>query len=91
MYTKQTRITNETGLHARPASNFVLAAKGYQSAITVKNLDREDAVAVNGKSLVRLLAAGLSQGTLIEIAAAGEDEETAVDALTALVESGFGE
>lgn len=91
MYRKQTKIVNKTGLHARPASEFVLAAKEYQADITLRNLDLEGAAPVNAKSLMRLLAAGLSQGTRIEIIAEGADEVQAVEALVSLVESGFGE
>lgn len=90
MYSKQTKVVNATGLHARPASDFVLAAKKYESKVTIRNVD-EDGEAVNAKSIVRLLAEGMGQGTTIEIAAEGSDEQEAVDALVELVESGFGE
>ena len=38
-----------------------------------------------------ILAAGLGTGTKIEIACDGPDEQEALDALVALVDSGFGE
>jgi len=91
MYAKQTKVINETGLHARPASEFVAEAKKFASKITIKNLGKEGAVPANAKSMIRLLAEGLAKGTEIEIAADGADEVAAVDALVALVESGFGE
>ncbi len=90
MVTKQTSIINKTGLHARPASDFVLKAKGFESKITIRNLD-ENGEAVNAKSIVRLLAEGMGQGTRVEIAAEGPDEQQAVEALVALIETGFGE
>ncbi len=90
MTTKQTRIMNRTGLHARPASDFVLMAKKFESKITIKNMD-ENGEAVNAKSIVRLLAEGIGQGAKIEIAADGPDEQVAVQELTALIETGFGE
>ena len=87
--TKNTvEIVNKTGLHARPASDFVLAAKKYESRITIC---REGGVPVNAKSVVRILAEGLGQGVKIEIAAEGADEAQAVAELTALVAGGFGE
>lgn len=89
MYRKETKVVNETGLHARPASDFVVAAKGFQSSITIRKLP--DGAAVNAKSIVRLLGEGIAKGTDIEIAAEGEDETTAVDSLVALIQSGFGE
>ena len=38
-----------------------------------------------------ILAAGLGTGTKVEIACDGEDEQAALDALIALIDSGFGE
>ena len=35
MTKKQVEIVNKTGLHARPASDFVLEAKKYESKITI--------------------------------------------------------
>ena len=74
MTKKQVEIVNKTGLHARPASDFVLEAKKYESKITIC---RENGVPVNAKSVVRILAEGIGQGTKIEIAAEGTDEEQA--------------
>lgn len=90
MITRQTTIINQTGLHARPASEFVLEAKKYESKITIRNIT-ENKEAVNAKSIVRLLAEGMGQGTKIEIAAQGADEEQAADALTDMIARGFGE
>lgn len=91
MYVQQTQLKNKSGLHARPASDFVMAAKAFTSKITVRNLDNPEAAAANAKSIVSLLAQGMGQGTKIEIAANGDDEKTAAEKLAALVESGFGE
>lgn len=90
MVSKQTKIVNKTGLHARPASNFVLKAKEFESNITIRNLDK-DGKAVNAKSIMLILAEGMGQGTNVEISADGPDEAKAVDELVALMESGFGE
>ncbi len=91
MYARSVEIQNKTGLHARPASDFVLKAKTFASRVTIRNLDEADAEAVNAKSIVRLLAEGMGQGTHIEICADGPDERDAAEALCALVASGFGE
>lgn len=91
MYSKQTKIINATGLHARPASEFVAEAKKFASKITIKNLGKADAAPANAKSMIRLLAEGLAKDTEVEIAAEGADEVQAVDALVALIEAGFGE
>ena len=86
MVVKQVEIINQTGLHARPASDFVMMAKKYQSKITIC---KEDGEPVNAKSIVRLLAEGIGPGTKVELCA--EDEAEAVEALEALIASGFGE
>lgn len=88
MVTKQVEFINKTGLHARPASDFVMLAKKYESKITIC---KEGGEPVNAKSVVRLLAEGIGQGTKAELAAEGVDETEAIEALAALVASGFGE
>lgn len=90
MWKRQATVQNETGLHARPASDFVIKAKEFQSDVTIQNMDSGNPP-VNAKSILRLLGAGIACGTRVEIAAQGEDAEVAVAALAALIESGFGE
>ena len=87
MRTCAVTITNRLGLHARAAAKFVHLASRYRAHIRVAKGGR----VVDGKSImgVLLLAAGF--GTTIEITADGEDEQEALAALCALVESGFGE
>ena len=87
MYTKLTTVCNPTGLHARPATEFVTEAKKYKSKITIQNAQE----AVNAKSVVLLLSLGLGKGTPVKLAAEGEDEKEAGEALAALIDSGFGE
>ncbi|NMB55813.1 MAG: HPr family phosphocarrier protein [Leptolinea sp.] len=91
MYARQIKITNRTGLHARPASNFTLKAKEFEAKIFIRNLDDLNSEAVNAKSVMKILAAGIQSGTTIEIAADGADEQNAVNALVDLVQSGLGE
>ncbi len=91
MYTKQTELKNLSGLHARPASEFVALAKTFESKVTVRRLDDPDAQPANAKSIIKILAQGLGVGTPIEIAAEGPDEEAAVEKLVELVDSKFGE
>ena len=90
MVSKQTTIVNATGLHARPASVFVTEAKKYQSSVTIRDVDKGSAP-VNAKSIMMILAACMASGTKVEIACDGPDEQQALDALVALVDSGFGE
>ena len=89
MTTRHIMIQNRTGLHARPASEFVALAAKFKSKITIRRLDEEDET--NAKSIMLLLALGLGQGEDVVITAKGEDEAEAVEALAALVASKFGE
>ncbi len=89
MYSKNAVVINKTGLHARPASAFVQAAGKFSSKITIENL--KTGKQANAKSIVLLLTLAVNQGTEVQITADGADEIAAVDQLTALIESGFGE
>lgn len=89
MKTREVVVINPTGLHARPASEFVKKAATFSSSVKVKNLNTGKEV--NAKSIVMLLTLALSKGTPMQITTDGADEEEAVSALAALIEGGFGE
>ena len=92
MVRKQTTVINKTGIHARPAGEFVQAAKKYENCeITIANLDTPDRDPVNAKGIFAVLSLGMSQGTRVEITVSGEGEEEAAIALIALIDNGFGE
>ncbi|MFO7892903.1 MAG: HPr family phosphocarrier protein [Longimicrobiales bacterium] len=80
-------IRNRYGLHARPAAEFVKTAHTFDADVWVKKADLE----VNGKSIMGMMMLAAEQGTEIVIRAAGEDADDAVDALSALVDTQFGE
>lgn len=87
MIKKEVTVTNKTGLHARPASEFVKKASSYSSNITLKFKGKD----INAKSIIGVLSAGISMGTNIEICAEGPDEREAVGGLAALIQTNFGE
>ena len=84
----QMKVTNEVGLHARPLAVFISEAKKYQSTIQVKNVTAESNL-VNAKSILSVLALGVEKDHFIEVIADGPDEEQAIVALKALIESDF--
>ena len=90
MYSKTVFIGNPSGLHARPATDFITCAKKFTSRITICEEGKEQKV-VNAKSIVSLLTLSLTQGKRAVIAAKGADDHEAVEALVSLVEDGFGE
>jgi phosphocarrier protein HPr len=80
-------VVNQLGMHARAAAKFVHLATRYESRVKVARDARE----IDGKSIMGILLLAAARGSTITISADGRDERGAVDALVALVESGFGE
>ncbi|MGG7508489.1 dihydroxyacetone kinase phosphoryl donor subunit DhaM [Plantibacter sp. YIM 135249] len=76
-------LLNKDGLHARPAAEFVKLASTFGAKVTVNGKD--------AKSLLGIMALGLTKGADVSLTADGPDAAAAVDALTALITSGFGE
>lgn len=85
MISREVKVVNEIGLHARPATLFIQEANKYKSSIWVIKGDRQ----VNAKSLLGVLSLAVTKGMEIVIKADGEDELAAVDDLKALIESGL--
>lgn len=87
MVRRELKIKNKLGLHARAAAKFVRCAGGFESQL---NIVRGD-LRVDGKSIMGVLLLAAPQGTVLEIIVEGADEEAAIAAVTALVETKFGE
>lgn len=85
MISREVTITNSIGLHARPATFFIQKANSYKSSIWVEKDDRR----VNAKSLLGVLSLGIAQGMTVTLIADGQDEETALDGLEELIQTGF--
>ena len=88
MYSRTTTIINQTGLHARPASDFISATEEFSSEIWIQKPEGQK---LNAKSIVMVLFGGFKQGDTVIISAEGEDEQASVDALVSLIESGLNE
>ena len=87
MTSRTVTVTNPLGLHARAAARFVNLATRFSAQIRVTR----DAKVMDGKSIMGILLLAAARGTSIVISADGFDETAAVEALTQLVQSGFGE
>ena len=85
MIQRDVTITNNGGLHARPATFFIQKANSYKSQIWVIKEDRK----VNAKSLLGVLSIGIAKDMTITLVADGDDEEEALDGLEKMVNSGF--
>ncbi len=80
-------IVNRRGLHARASARFVKCAEGFDCEVTVM----KDGQSVGGTSIMGLMTLAAAPGSTIEMKAEGPQADAALDALTALVEDGFGE
>ncbi len=87
MLKKDVTITNNIGLHARPATFFIQKANCYHSSIWVEKDERR----VNAKSLLGVLSLGIAKGMTVTLIADGTDEESAVNGLIELIQTGFAE
>ena len=71
MFSREAVISNQVGLHARPATFFIQKANEFKSSIWVEKEERR----VNAKSLLGVLSLGVAKGSTINIIADGVDEE----------------
>ena len=76
-------ITDEVGIHARPAGLLVKEAKKYSSTITITKGDKS-AVATK---LMAVMSLGVKCGEEITVTVEGEDEDTAVEKMKDFMEA----
>ncbi len=75
-------ITDEIGIHARPAGLLVKKAKNYSSKITIE---------MNGKTaeatkLMAIMSLGVKCGNTVKVTVDGEDEDAALEGMKAFFE-----
>jgi len=74
---KKVIIKNKTGLHARPAAQFVQKAGKFDSKIEIVFEEKK----VNAKSIMGVMSLGVGKGNEILLRADGEDAEEALKEL----------
>jgi phosphocarrier protein HPr len=74
---KTFKITNEDGIHARPATTLVNTSNKFKSEIFAEAKGKK----VTMKSILGVLSFGLESGDTITFIANGEDEAEAIAAL----------
>jgi phosphocarrier protein HPr len=87
MTTRDLKIANEKGLHARASAKFVEVVERHDATAEVS----KDGMSVSGDSIMGLLMLAASRGSTIEVKTQGEEAEKLMDALEALVNDLFGE
>ena len=84
---REVRITNQRGLHARASAKFVNMASEIDAKIDVE----KDGHKVCGTSIMGLMMLGAAMGDSIVIHVEGMHAEEALEKLAALVADRFGE
>ncbi|HUP68124.1 MAG TPA: HPr family phosphocarrier protein [Sphingomicrobium sp.] len=84
---REVRIVNVRGLHARASAKFVNLASEIDSTIEVE----KDGHKVCGTSIMGLMMLGAAMGDTVVIHASGGQAEAALEKMVALVENRFGE
>jgi len=87
MITQTARIINRLGLHARPSAQLVSTASRYQSEVYFTKAE----LRVNGKSIMGVMMLAAEQGSELLVEIDGSDEQEAMNAILAVIASGFGE
>lgn len=74
-------ILNKLGLHARPAAEFVRAARSFKSTITI----RKGHEIFSASSILDVLSANLDCGARMILEVEGPDAEVALERLAGLL------
>ncbi|TDP97623.1 dihydroxyacetone kinase phosphoryl donor subunit DhaM [Labedaea rhizosphaerae] len=80
-------LTNEIGLHARPAATLARELTGVDATVTV----RFGAASADARSVLGLLGLGARGGDTVSVSASGPAAQEALDRVRALAERNFDE
>ncbi len=80
-------VRNRLGLHARAAAVLVALTSRFSSSIII----RKESFEIDGKSILGVLSLAAIRGTEIVVAIEGEDSREAMEEVSRLIETGFGE
>ena len=83
----EVHVTNELGLHARPAALLAQTAQRFEAELFFSASGRE----ANAKSILDILSLAATKGTTLLLCGRGPDAAEAVEALAALVRKQFRE
>ena len=75
-------LTNDVGLHARPAAVFSRAAAGYSCEVTLVKNEQE----ANAKSILSVLKIDVKKGDVVTIRTRGEGADDALAELVKLID-----
>lgn len=84
-YRYELELTNEVGLHARPAAMLTRCLQGLDTRVTVRHGTRE----ADAASVLALMSLDARQGDTVELLASGPDAEQALRRVQELADRGF--
>lgn len=83
MVERNVLVTNETGLHARPAAALVQFVKTIPGEVELV----KDGKVANAKSIFNVMSLGISKGTEITVRINDDNEEEYLDKVIEFIES----
>jgi phosphocarrier protein len=87
MQQRRLTIVNRLGLHARASVKLVTLCSKYVSDIVLVANGRR----ANARHLIAILLLSAGMGVQVSVEASGPDEMEAINAVTRLINTGFGE
>ncbi len=78
-------ITDEVGIHARPAGILVKEAKKYESKITITRGEKS----AEATKLMAIMGLGVKCGETVKVEISGADEDAAYEGIKAFFEANF--
>ena len=87
MVQAETTIINKLGLHARASGVLTQTVTPFKSEVWITRNGRR----VNAKSIMGVMMLAAAKGSTVTLETEGQDADAALDALTALIASGFDE
>ena len=78
MFTFSYTITDEVGIHARPAAQLAMIAQKYKSSVMISKGGKT----IDAKRLIALMSLGASKNDTVTVTVEGSDETAAGKALT---------
>ncbi|NCC64846.1 MAG: HPr family phosphocarrier protein [Spirochaetia bacterium] len=87
MVSKELKVYNRAGIHARPAASIVKVANQFDSELYLE----KDSMKINGKSIMGIITLGATHQSTIIMTCEGPDELQMAQAVEQLFENRFEE
>ena len=85
--TRQVKVVNDLGLHARSAAMIAKAVQAAESAVWVV----KDGQAADAASIIDLLTLACARGSVLTVKIENPADQAVLESIAALFDNGFGE